>query len=403
MEVRTHQRPRDVYAPRVLLPGAYGSLPKFRKFGKDQRGSRGKESLPEEFAVLCPNRIREIRLAAGFENVTAFTRHIGSISYQRLIKIETGRVIVRESEYEILADALKVEVEDLKLPLLTQSETAEWNSRWGAKRRIEEGGDHDSVLLAAYVRKLVKNTGTARTALLKNAGYPNNCLSKIWYADLPIDRHPDSTMAIVIKLAKVESWDEVIMTSRRLYDDYQLQDEISEVQQPRVRYAPEDPDRRAPWTYEPDPFRTRKGRRQAATPLSATPRPENYKEQQKAQQQRLRQEKIREKEEYLQMVRRTCALVIDQAKSGDVEKMLHHFFPGEDPEAVAAFARKEDVARMLVARVALTRFAQDTIQKKEASAALGITIERLRQIKDRYSSGLFKAVPKIKAVKGYLQ
>lgn len=380
MQAWTDRAPRQKYGPRALLPETYGSRPETRKYGKGRDVDRGPEALPREAAVLCPNRIRERRTAAGFDNTMQFARHLDSISYQRLIRIETGRVIVRESELEIIADALEMDVEDLRLPPLTRAETAEWNRRWGPDTRIEEGGDHDSVILAAYVRHLVGGTGRARTALLRELGAPGNALCAIWYAEKPIDRYPDSTMAIVIRLAKAESWDAVVLRSRQLYDERAIAREVADVQKPRIRYAPEDPDRKAPWTYEKDPFRTRRPRREAETLFSAVPRVGTAKERRAAEREDQRRERIRAREERRSLMRRTFAAVIDEARHGNVRALLHGLYPNEPEAEVETLARNEDVARTVVARAALIRFADDALKRQEACVALGITRERLRQL-----------------------
>lgn len=152
-------RPRDEYGPRRLLPETYGRRAEYRAFDKKKDDPRGDEALPAEWAVVCPNRICERRKAAGYPTTMQLARAMATISYQRLKKMEHGRVIVRESEFELVAAHLGVPVEDLKLPLLTASETSEWNRIWGPSKLIEEGGDHDSVLLSAYVRKLVDDSG----------------------------------------------------------------------------------------------------------------------------------------------------------------------------------------------------------------------------------------------------
>lgn len=379
MEVWTDRRPRETYGPRSLLPAPFGSRPETRLYGKGMEIDRGVEALPAETAVLCPNRIRERRIQAGFDNTMAFARHIDAISYQRLMKIETGRVVVRESEYELVADALRIKVEDLKLPLLTRSETAQWNERLGVERRLEEGGDHDSVLLSAYVRKLVEATGSARTTILREWGYHSNTLCRVWHAEKPIDRYPDSTMAVVIRLAHAESWDAVILNSRQLYADHALADEIRAVQEPRVRYAPEDPDRRAPWSYSTDPFRARMSRAQTLTPLSA-----GMVERIRDRRQREKEEGVRQRQEYRSLMQRVCRDVVDEARTGDVREMLERFYPEESRAALERVLADDAVARTIVARTALLRFVDDGVKLRAASSALGITIERFRQISSAY-------------------
>jgi len=365
-------RPRDEYGPRKLLPDTYGRGVEHRAFDKRRDQPRGDEAIPAEWAVVCPNRVAERRAAAGYPTTMHISRAMASISYQRLKRIEQGRVLVRDSEYELIADHLGIDEEALKLPLLTLEETRLWNATWGPGKLIEEGGDHDSVLLSAYVRMLVEETGLRRYAICTSMGFNSNALSFIWYAEKPIDRYPDSTMSIVIRLSGADGWDDVILASRRLYEEGMLKPYILAIHQPRVRYAPEDPDRRAPWTYEADPLRVRKGRRAVQTPLSAVPLPgtkiERERRARQAEKQRIRDE-----------ARAEMTATIERMRCAGLD-MLHEVFP-EDPSGVERLkALPLSMVRTMMARTVIARTSYRDFQRIIAADLLGVSKERIRQM-----------------------
>lgn len=385
-----HKAPRTDYGPRKLVRTEHGRFDKARGFGKAPHAPRGGLTLPEAWSIVCPNRITERRKAAGMEFVTDLHRAVEVISYQRLVRMEIGRVIIRDSEYELVADALGLTEDDLKLPILTHSETVEWARKWGAQTQIEEGGDEDSVILAAYVRKLVSVTGVARTALCEQFGAPANCLARIWYAEKPIDRWPDSTMTVVIKLSKARTWDDVVTRARALYRNGGLVDEIADVVRPRIRYAPEDPDRKAPWTYETDPLRTRKGKRQTQTPLSAAPMTETAYDRKRREARELKQARKDE----LAAMRAAYVLVIDEARHGDQRHLIETQFPDAPARQVDDLLRDPALAAMVIARVALVRAARNTAQREHAADLLGLSEERIRQIAKMDDGRLSSFLPK---------
>ena len=392
--------PREHYVPRALINAEHGRYGAARAYGKSPEADRGKVALPEAWSVVCPNRITERRREAGMEYVTHLQRAIGSISYQRLVKMETGRVIIRDSEYELVADALGIHEDDLKLPLLTHQETIEWNRNWGGGTQIEEGGDEDSVVLAAYVRHLVEMTGTSRTKLCAQLGVSAHALVHIWHAEKPIDRWPDSTMMTVMRLADVETWDDVITASRALRADRVLDTHIADVVKPRLRYAPEDPDRKAPWTYAADPFRTRRARRLVRTPLSADPPRENAKQRTI----RLRQEARQARIDELEATRRAYRMALDEAREGDQRALLERQFPKATAKQLEEVLSNPELAAFVIGRVALIRAASTNPLQDIAGALLGITRERIRQIRNADDGRLSSFLPRTAAgFKGWLQ
>lgn len=396
-EQHRNRAPRRYYGPRTLVSTGTGRYGKSRIYGKRQDAPRGKTTLPEAWSTVCPNRITERRIAAGMENVIDLHRAIGVISYQRLVKMEIGRVLIRDSEYELVADALKLHEDDLKLPLLTHSETIRWTDKWGARRQIEEGGDEDSVILAAYVRFLVEESGISRTSICRQFGAPENCLSAMWYAEKPIDRWPDTAMSVVIKLSRAKDWDEVILSSRAMHADRALDDHIADVVKPRIRYAPEDPDRKAPWTYETNPFRTRKAKRQVQTPLSAAPADGSYRQRVERRKQQERQTKQHARAERERIVRTAYADAVYEAKHGNQEGLLEALFPNASSKEIRAVTSNSAFAALIISRVALTRAPTNTRERHIAAEMLGITEERVRQIGATDNGTLASFLPKINA------
>lgn len=369
-----HSAPREYYGPRKLLPAeAYGHYANARLYGKAVDVERGDEALPPEWFVLCPNRITERREAAGYLSTGMFATALNSINYQRLRKLETGRVIVRESEYELIAQKLGIHVDELKLPLLTQSETVEWNGLWGPKKRIEEGGDHDAVILAAFFRFTLHKLGLNRHSL-KTYHANTGVLGRLWHAEKPIDRHSDSGMLTMIQVTASKDWNDVIEKSQAAYKEGFLTKYIKDVHKPRVRYAPEDPDRRAPWTYETNAFRVKRGKRRVQTPftpdLHALPMP--YKKR-KA----FRQEQIQRR------ARLVVQTIMDSIVRLDMNKLYAEQLTGQKLEQYLLLSDIEQ--KTVVARFWMLNRCRTLAERTAAHEKLGISKERFRQLKADWS------------------
>lgn len=266
---RSGKAPRSDYRPRELITDR-------RAFAKwlNTAPTEKDESLPTGWNILWPNRIRQIRLSRGIETTSVLALKTGHIGYQRLCCLERGIKVGRDSELELLAAALDCRTSDLILPPLSRSETVQWMETWSTKHTI--GGDHHSVLLSAYYRLLIARTGVSRnkvTDLARINGFKASFtnLFALWHAEKPVDRYADQTMDFVMFLACASSWEAVIDQSRVAYRTGQTQRHIEDLQKPRVRYAPEDPDRRAPWTFVTDPFRPTISRRVHLTAFSTEP------------------------------------------------------------------------------------------------------------------------------------
>lgn len=363
--------PREYYGPRKLLPNCHRRHE--RRYNKTLNGQRGSEALPDGWNVLCPNRIKEVRMRLGIESCLALVKKLGSINYQRLHKLETGRVVVRDSEFQLIAQCLGVDVTQLTLPLLTQSETVEWQRRWGLAKQIEEGGDHDSVILAAYMRHLVSSSDKSLNRLcaegVRGHPIPHTTANRMWHAERPIDRYPDNAMFFMMHLSGKSSWDDVVLESRRLYNAQALYFYVDQVRAPRKRYAPEDPDRRAPWTYDIDPGRPKKHRALIQTPLSADPETAGKRTVKET----ARQKEIRE-----------ATLRIEKSISGldagNITAALRGLFP-DDIEIVGALLRDNPVmARTIALRARCIRNIRHTCEFALLGARLGISRERVRQI-----------------------
>ena len=370
-QARANKAPREYYGPRKLLPNCHRRHE--RRYNKTLYGQRGSEALPDGWNVLCPNRIKEVRLRLGIDSCLALVEKLGSINYQRLHKLETGRVVVRDSEFQLIARCLGVDVTQLTLPLLTQSETVEWQKRWGSAKQIEEGGDHDSVILAAYMRHLVSTTGKSLSWLcvqgVRGHPIPHTTASRMWHAERPIDRYPDNAMFFMMHLSGKASWDDVILESRRLYNAKALYFYVDQVRAPRKRYAPEDPDRRAPWTYDIDPDRPKKHRALVQTPLSADPETAGKKTVKETP----RQKEVREATLRIEAN-------IASVENGSIAATLKGLFPN-DLEIVDALLRDNPaVARTVALRACCIRHIRHTCEFALLGARFGISRERVSQI-----------------------
>ena len=380
--------PREDYSPRRLIDV---SSPGERLYGKGvprtANDNTTDESLPRGWSILEPNRIKERRLAAGYKTTEALSFKIRTMSYQRLHKIESGIVVVRDSEYDLIAAALDLPVHLLQLPMLMHSETVRWMELWGLDKRIEEGGDHDAVLLAAYVRYHAKLKGMKKAHICERAGVSPNAMHYIWHAAKPIDRYPDSTMKATMLLTRNTSWDNVITDSQAYYAAGFLQEQIKEVQQPRVRYAPEDPDKRAPWTYDVDPFRAHQPREAyinayTREPSRATPTRLNILRDKRSRIHRL-----------IGIYRDAKLLHSIATKTQSPASMLCDYYP-KDQRFI--WELDESAARIVLQRLLCVRYAQenDDVTATPFAHMLDITSKRFRQLKnDERKHGMQALVP----------
>lgn len=381
---RTGRAPRTDYGPRKLLP--VNSNTKNRRFyGKDHAGpinDNGKdESLPRGWSILEPNRVKERRIAAGFPSASDLSLHIGTMSYQRLKKIENGRVVVRASEYELIAKAMGIAIHYLQLPMLMRSQTVEWMERWGADNTIEEGGDHDAVLLAAYVRYHVHRLGLNKSRACIAANVPGNALHFIWHAAKPIDRYPDTTMKVAMMISNDNDWNEVIANSQNYYLAGDLKKFILDVQKPRVRYAPEDPSKMAPWTYDTDPFRTRQPRERYVNAYSSTKRKARYNPKQELTTISQKREVLRIKIRYYRDIR----MIVRIARTiENPVAMLVDKCPDQRKEIEAI--KDEAVARQMLLRLLLVRYAimGEYAFTNPMAKILRTTGQRVRQLVKAY-------------------
>lgn len=386
---RTGARPRAVYRPRsIAVPDV------IQPIAGSHGETGGNEALPEGWEIVWPNRIRERRECLRIDTAARLAEVAGHISYQRLCKLERGITIARMSELELLATPLQCAPEDLPLPALSLSETVRWKSEWGSAR--VEGGDHNAVVLAAYVRKLVEDTGLnrdsiARQAYEQGAIMTRNPFKGIWHAEKPVDRWPDNTMRLIMYLAASGTWQQVLDRAGKAYAAGALAKQVADVRRPRVRYAPEDPDRRAPWTYAIDPFRHRQPRHIHISGFS-TGLGMSETERQNLEKRRLKQDLI-------DKTTRLCRRVIDwTTSSSDPGTRLRRLIPA-DKDGVSYLCNELDDAALTIAaaRARVIHLSHKTrIHAPTAAALLGITNARFYQLRqaDRTTvacSGLSKA------------
>ena len=382
----TGRAPRTDYGPRKLVPVRTASS-RERLYGKGETTPSNDnavndnvpdESLPRGWSILEPNRVKERRLAAGHKTTHSLSMAIGSISYQRLHKIESGTVVVRDSEYELIAKKLDLPVHLLQLPMLMHSETVKWMEIWGKDSLIEEGGDHDAVLLAAYVRLHARRRDVNKAQICKMAKVNSHAMHHIWHAAKPIDRYPDTTMMATMMLTENTSWDNVITDSRAYYTAGFLTEDVRAVQRPRVRYAPEDPDKRAPWTYDVDPFRARRPREQYVNAYTDPVVPDILPSKAKV---------IEERQRRIDMLiqnYKDAKLILKIAKE-DEEPIatLLEYHPKYRKEILAI--ENEDLARATLHRMMCICYLEANPRAPATPFArtLGITVERVRQLRHK--------------------
>ena len=389
--IQTGTAPRKDYGKRKLVPVKTNTTTE-RLYGKGvptpQNDNIRDESLPRGWSILEPNRIKERRLAAGYATTDALSLEIDSISYQRLHKIENGVVVVRESEYELIAQTLGLPVSSLKLPMLMQSETIHWMEMFGPNKTIEEGGDHDAVILAAYVRYHANRIGLGPHQIAKKMGGPSNCMHFIWYAAKPIDRYPDSTMMVTMKMTKHDSWDKVIVGSQDAYHQGIITKFVELVRRPRVRYAPEDPSKKAPWTYDVDPFRTFKPRERF---INAYTNRRSKEQDERLREMTLRRGDTRLRIRYYQEIK---SIEREAKTMRDPIAMLADLFP--DYRDIIEEGASLYYARVAYARVRVIDYLlkNNDLFVKPAALFLGVTSERIRQLKNKArAQGLVAVFP----------
>ena len=390
------RRPREYYGPRKLV-AANSNSTKQQFYGKSAIASANDnanndnakdESLPRGWSILEPNRVKERRLAAGYETADQLALKIATMSYARLHKIESGLVVVRDSEYELIAKVLGIPVHHLQLPMLMHSETVQWMEIWGKEDRLEEGGDHDAVILAAYVRYHAERRQLNKATICANAKVPTNAMHFIWHAAKPIDRYPDTTMMATMMLTENSSWDNVIKDSRGYYAAGMLIDQVKKVQAPRVRYAPEDPDKRAPWTYDVDPFREHQPRSQyvnAYTSEGTRATPTKIKD---LTERRSRTKRLIQFYNDAKLIHRIAM------RDKDPRATLLEYHPHEH-KAIAKI-ETEEAARITLHRLMCIKYLQANADMIATpfSVMLGVSAERIRQMKaDEVRRGLVALIP----------
>ena len=387
-DYRKHEgrAPRTDYSPRRLVPVSSASSHE-RLYGKGPQGPSNDnafndntrdESLPRGWSILEPNRIKERRLAAGYATTHALAMRIGSMAYLRLHKIENGLVVVRDSEYELIARTLGIPVHSLQLPMLMHSQTVQGMETWGKDAQIEEGGDHDAVLLAAYVRHHAAKRHLNKARICSLAKVPSNAMHHIWHAAKPIDRYPDTTMKATMMLTENTSWDNVIIDSRAYYAGGLLTDCIRQVQEPRVRYAPEDPDKRAPWTYDVDPFRSHQPRTQFVNAYTDPEAPGISPTKAKILEERKNRTRM-----FLQNYNDAKLIVKMVKEDEDPVATLLEYHP-KHRDAILAIG-SDEAARVTLHRMMCVRYLEIHPGSPTAAFArtLRITPERLRQLRHR--------------------
>lgn len=207
-----------------------------------------KTVLPVAWDILQPNAIAETRMMRGYASLMALSRAIPSIPYARLYKLEKGTSIARDSELDIIARTLRTKPDKLVLAPMTASEAQAWAEVYSGRRQRVHGGDEQAVTLAAAIRATMKRKHIAPSSIVEDYRLPYVTYHKMINAERPIDRWSPRAMTAIIRLMGARDWDGVILASRRMKASGQLDALIREIVKPRVRFHPDDPDPRSPWT-----------------------------------------------------------------------------------------------------------------------------------------------------------
>jgi len=207
-----------------------------------------KRTLPVAWDVLYPNAIAEVRVMRGYQSLMALSRAIPQIPYARLYKLERGTSIARESEITIIAKALRTRPATLMLSSMDAEQAQAWADSSSVHQRRVQGGDRQSVILAAAIRYEARRRTYLGRHIIDILGIPWSTYHKMINAERPIDRWSDRAMLGIMKMMEVRSWDAVILRSQKLHESGVLSSHLQQVTTPRTRFHPDDPDARAPWT-----------------------------------------------------------------------------------------------------------------------------------------------------------
>lgn len=226
---------------------------------------RGNEDLPRGWSAVEPNRIGEMRRKMGYNTVKALHEDLNAtcpedkkISYARLTALDSGRKIVRDSEYELLGQFFDVHPSDLKLNDMTPEQITQWNNDWGTNRRGKEGGDHKSVLLAAYLRKVIAGRGETIAETNRKFSIRGNAITQAAKAAKPPHLYTETVRNSILLVTGYKDWTDLLNNCQHMYMMHQMDDYIRELRVPAVHYSPEDPDPRAAWTTITNPDRQQK-------------------------------------------------------------------------------------------------------------------------------------------------
>jgi hypothetical protein len=344
-------------------------------------------ALPRGWSFICPNRIQEQRLAKGYESVASLYRKIKTISYARLVTLETGRVYVRDSEFELIAKHLNLKAEDLRLPPLSQEETLEWAENW-TFQMFPEGGDKESVLVAAYTLHCIQNMGLNISSFARRYDFPRIKVADVINTKRMVNDYDEESKA-AIKLATGEtSYTSVIRKANEAYKKGHINYEIERIRAPRLKFMPEDPDKRAPWTYETDPFR-KKLHKRPGTGFHVTHgmvAPHN------------RGVTLQKRHDHKAEYEKTCydnyMKIKKEAFINSQIFQLRELFPHDHIETIRKIAEDKQLAATIIVRARLSRRARKPYEVNAAAKLLGIKPVKLRHIQTADQGMLTNFMPK---------
>lgn len=190
-------------------------------------------------AFIFPNRMRELRSAAGHPKLLPFAAKVPEIPYIRLSKIERGEVVARADELRRIAAALGIEPAELLVNIDDKGfDIARWAEPFQNSRPTDLGEERFAVLLAAALRTRRANDAELSIAVLEQAfGLPPVNLSRVENAQKTFGRWSAATHAALLKIFDAASEASLRATVRQMFESGALDAALAEVGGPHARMA----------------------------------------------------------------------------------------------------------------------------------------------------------------------
>lgn len=190
-------------------------------------------------SFVFPNRVRLLRQAAGIETLLMFSRNLPDIAYIRLSKIERGEVVPRVEEFRKIADALKVDAEDLFIDIDDSAfQIEDWAAPFFEADAFDEDEEQLTVLVGAAIRnRRVSDPDLTISSIGESYGLPPVTLSRLEHAQKPFSRWKPHTMASVCRFLGVTDEEDLRRAVMELLRSGALDDSLRAIQGPRERLA----------------------------------------------------------------------------------------------------------------------------------------------------------------------